>query len=76
MTAFVSHELIGVGILYALIVIAIMVAVWAVVTRLVDKNDRNGPDIKTKMVRRHDWGAIRRTKHIPFFLVGDDRDTG
>jgi hypothetical protein len=31
MTAFASHELIGVGILYTLIVIAITVAVWAIV---------------------------------------------
>ena len=31
MTAFASHELIGVAILYSLIVIAIMVAVWAIV---------------------------------------------
>ena len=31
MTAFESHELIGVGILYALMVISVMVAVWAIV---------------------------------------------
>ena len=31
MTAFASHELIGVGILYALMVIAVIVAVWAIV---------------------------------------------
>jgi hypothetical protein len=31
MTAFASHELIGVGILYALIIVAVMVAVWAIV---------------------------------------------
>jgi hypothetical protein len=38
MTAFASHELIGVGILYALIVIAIMVAVWAIVRQPTERD--------------------------------------
>jgi hypothetical protein len=30
MTTFENHELIGIGILYALIIVAVMVAVWAI----------------------------------------------